>query len=207
MIKVKRYVNKILNSNSYLIYLNNSSEAYMVDCGDVDGLKNDLTLMNKKIKSVFITHSHYDHIYGLNNLLTSFPDIIVYASNYGIEGLKSDKKNLSKYHEDSFIYNGTNIIALNNEDKVKLYDSCYLTAHYTPGHDVSSMIFSVNNHALFTGDSFIPNIKTVTRFPLSCKEKEKESSIFIRNIIKDYRTIFPGHNEELNNKNYQNNLI
>lgn len=197
MIKVKRYVNKILNSNSYLIYLDNSSEAYMVDCGDVGDITNDLTLMNKKIKSVFITHSHYDHIYGLNELLAIFPKLCVYASSYAIEGLKSDKKNLSKYHEDSFIYDGTNIITLNNGDKIELYNSYYLTAHYTPGHDISSMIFSVNNHALFTGDSFIPNIKTVTHFPLSCKKAEKESSVFINNIIKGFRIIFPGHNEEL----------
>lgn len=200
MIKVKRYVNEKLNSNSYLIYIEDSCEAYMVDCGDVDDIKKDLNTMNKRIKSVFVTHTHYDHIYGLNNLLSYFPNIIVYTSNDGVDGLKSDRRNLSKYHEDSFIYNGTNIVALNNEDIIKLYDSFYITAHYTPGHDISSMIFALNNHALFTGDSFIPNTKTVTHFPLSNKHLETESSKFIGNIINDFKIVFPGHNEELVNK-------
>ena len=44
-----------------------------------------------------------------------------------------------------------------------------LKAIYTPGHDWSCMTY-YTDEIIFTGDSYIPNIKVITSFPKSNKE-------------------------------------
>jgi glyoxylase-like metal-dependent hydrolase (beta-lactamase superfamily II) len=44
---------------------------------------------------VFITHAHFDHIYGINELIDLFPGCIVYASEESERGLFSSELNLS----------------------------------------------------------------------------------------------------------------
>ena len=61
---------------------------------------------DRNVKGVFLTHTHYDHIYGINKLVESFPECIVYTSQHGEEGLFSDKLNFSRYHEEPILFKG-----------------------------------------------------------------------------------------------------
>ena len=48
---------------------------------------------------VILTHAHFDHIYGLPELLKQYPNCKIYTNESGRETLANAKKNMSFYHE------------------------------------------------------------------------------------------------------------
>ena len=144
-----------------------------------------------EVRGVFITHSHYDHIYGLPSLLERFPDCCIYTSAEGKVGLASDKFNFSRYHGDPIRCEGPNIRVLQDCDSVELFDDVRMTAMMTPGHDKSSVTFYTDD-SVFTGDSYIPGFDVVTTFPRSNKS-DSDISLKKINILLETRKIYPGH--------------
>ena len=140
---------------------------------------------------MFITHSHYDHIYGLLSLLERFPDCIVYTSAAGKEGLASDKFNFSRYHGDPIIYDGPNVKVLEDGDIVEIFEGVELHAMMTPGHDKSCLTYYTDD-IVFTGDSYIPGYAVVTTFPRSNRDDSKISLEKIYELIST-RKFYPGH--------------
>lgn len=193
--KVKQIVNSLLASNTYILYKDEYPFVWIVDIGDADAVKEWLDRNNKILKGVFITHSHSDHIYGLNDLLEYDNDFKVYVSDKGKQGLYSDKLNFSRYHFTPFVYKGDNAVILENRQQIEIFENTPVIALSTPGHDWSCMCYRIKD-MLFTGDSYIPGKKVVTTFPKSCKEEADESVEFILGI-RDIRVIYPGHGEIL----------
>lgn len=63
---------------------------------------------------------------------------------------------------------------------------------FTPGHEPSCLSYRVNN-MLFTGDAYIPEVKTVVTFPRSNKQQAAESLVRIQEIEGLGLDIKPGH--------------
>ena len=186
---IERIVNSFFSSNTFVLTEINSPDCWLVDVGDIEPI---LDLVgNRQIKGVFLTHTHYDHIYGINKLVEHFPECIVYTSKHGKEGLFSDKLNFSRYHDDSIIFQGKHIEVLNEGDEVKLFSNLGLKTIYTPGHDWSCMSYYTED-SIFTGDSYIPNVKVVTSFPKSNKRDAQISLDWLMELSK-IRNIYPGH--------------
>lgn len=63
-------------SNGNCYYIENANEAVLVDagisCKEIDKRMARLNLSAQKIKAVFITHEHADHIYGLSSFLKKY---------------------------------------------------------------------------------------------------------------------------------------
>ena len=78
------------------------------------------------MKGCFITHSHFDHIYGLNELVKEFPNCVIYVSKHGKEGLFSAKLNFSFYHDKPFVFEGGSVKVLEDGDNVKLLEDLFL---------------------------------------------------------------------------------
>ena len=194
-LNVYRIVNSISSSNSFVLFTVFADDVWLVDCGDIEPIlewmhDNGKTL----IKGVFITHSHYDHIYGLNNLLSIYPNLRIYTSLFGIAGLLSDKLNLSRYMESSFVCAvKSNIFEVSDNEKICLWNNVFLEAFFTPGHDKSCLVYRVDN-SVFTGDSFIPGLKVVASFPNSNKEDAVISKSRILSLSKGCN-LYPGHGE------------
>ena len=186
---VFKIINSVFVSNTYILTIEGDNSCCVVDVGDVEPITS--YIQGKNLKAVFLTHTHYDHIYGLPSLLERFPDCIVYTSAFGKEGLTSDKFNLSRYHEDPIIYDGPNVRVLKDGDIVEISDGVKLYAIMTPGHDKSCVTYYTDD-SVFTGDSYIPGFDVVTTFPRSNKEDSKVSLGKIYELIKT-RTTYPGH--------------
>lgn len=185
---VKQFINSIFHSNTYLIGDERSNAAWLVDIGDVE----PFTGGRFDIKGVFITHSHFDHIYGVNKLLELFPGCGVYASEYGRKGLYSEKLNYSFYHETPMTFLGKEVIVLADGDAVELFPGVSLKVLATPGHDPGCLSYSVEDH-LFTGDSYIPGIKVVTNLRGGDKDEAARSVSRIRLVCAGETVICPGH--------------
>lgn len=102
---------------------------------------------------------------------------------------------MSRYHETPFVLEyPENIIPINDGDEIDLGNGLIAKAIFTPGHNPSCITWIIGD-AVFTGDSYIPGIKTVTNLPHSNKSQAIESEKLIIKLCES-RTIFSGHKTE-----------
>lgn len=177
--RVLSHTNSLFDSMSY------AYNGILIDPGDVwDGFSN--------VSKVLLTHAHFDHIYGLNDLLKISPEAKVYTNEFGREMLLNPRKNLSFYHETPFVFEHTeNIVIVNDGDEIELGNGQIAKAVFTPGHNPSCITWIIKD-AIFTGDSYIPGIKTVTNLPKANKIQSLESENLIERLAIG-KTIYPGH--------------
>lgn len=192
MLQVKQIVNEIFTSNTYILFDDEYDYCWLVDIGDYKKVADALP-PNIEIRGVFLTHGHFDHIYGANALHRAFPQCMVYTSAYGQEELYNDKKNFSLYHETSFIYEGKDVLIKGEYDGVELYPNVTMNVFATPGHCPSCLTYCVDKW-IFTGDSYIPELKVVTKLRNGNRELAKQSEERILELAKG-KTICPGHGE------------
>lgn len=189
--QITRIVNSVFTSNTFVLTNEGCRDCWLVDVGDIEPILE--TVGERRVKGVFITHTHYDHIYGINKLVERFPECVVYTSEHGKEGLFSSKLNFSKYHDDPLTFEGAHLEVLEEGDEVSLFPYVTLKAIATPGHDWSCMSYYTDN-VIFSGDSYIPNIKVITSMPKSNKTEAQVSLERIMELCKT-RDVYPGHNE------------
>lgn len=172
-------INSLFNSVSYRL------ATTLIDVGDIwSGYK--------EVDIVLLSHAHFDHIYGLNELLKISQSVKVYTNKYGKEMLLNARKNMSFYHETPFVFeNAENIFIVEDGDKIDLGNGLKAQAIFTPGHNPSCITWVIDN-AIFTGDSYIPGIKTVTNLPGGNKVQAIESENLIKRLSIG-KTIYPGH--------------
>ena len=165
---------------------------WLVDIGDYEKVADALP-SGIEVKGLLLTHTHFDHTYGINKLHEAHPECRVYTAEYGKIALYDEKKNFSKYHEASFIFNGNDVEVLNEGDQLEIYPGMILTTFATPGHCPSCLTFVVGDF-IFTGDAYIPGVKVVTKLPMGDRKLAAESIERIMNLAEGMK-ICPGHGE------------
>lgn len=189
-------VNSVLNSITYIIPVGSQRDCWLVDCGDVE----KVIEQGCRVRGVLLTHSHFDHIYGLNKLMELFPDALVYTNAEGKEGLMSPRWNFSRYHdevEDFIFTHPENIRILDIEGLYAIDDDLIVDILFTPGHEPSCITYKIDNY-LFTGDSYIPGMKTITNFPRSKKNLSEANEKIMIGLEIMGMVICSGHRLENN---------
>ncbi|NCC18135.1 MAG: MBL fold metallo-hydrolase [Bacteroidia bacterium] len=195
-ISCKRIENSVFGSNTYILEKKNYS--WLIDCGDVERILEYLKERKSKLEGIFITHSHFDHIYGINSILKNIPNVKVYlSSNGGIEIISNEKKNGSKYAEIPIEVKDANFFEVKEGDIIDL-EGMKIQVIETPGHSSDSISFLIDNY-IFTGDAYIPNIKVVTKLKGGNVELANTSVEKIKSLFKEKMTLCPGHGEMYNN--------
>lgn len=152
--------NSILQSATYVLHDSTNHEAWLVDCGDYKPILSYLQANNLDLKGVFLTHTHYDHIYGLNDIFNNYSDITVYTNDFGKQALYDSILNLSFCYDTEFEYLGNRIHILRDGDFL-LESFGQVQVVSTPGHDRTCLSYIIGN-MFFTGDSYIPGHDVVT---------------------------------------------
>ena len=191
-----RVINTVFTSNSYVLSAEEGG-AILIDVGDFQPIDLYLKAHKKKLAAVFLTHTHYDHIYGIRELVKAYPGCKVCTSAFGKDALASDRLNFSRYHNDAFSWQYEYLQILNDGDRLEILPGIEMEVIATPGHDRSCLTYRVG-HYLFSGDSFIPKVKVIASFPQSNKEDAQRS---IQKIlaIADGCCLCPGHGEVYEN--------
>lgn len=192
MIHVHTILNSILNSCTYILY-NESKDVYLIDCGDIEPIKNFINSNGKTIKGIFLTHCHYDHIYGINDVISLFPDVAIYGSKDTIIGLKDIRINLSKYHGLPLVVNEKAILKEISEDSLLDILEEKIRILETPGHDMGCLSYNIGN-ILFSGDSYISNLPVFTKW----KRSNNTDALFFEQKLKvlvesQNLILHPGH--------------
>lgn len=195
-IMVKVVVNSLFTSTTNIIVTEGSRKIWLVDCGDDNVVTDFVREGNLVIGGILLTHGHFDHIYGLNGIIGRFPDIRVYTSDAGAAMISDPRKNMSHYwgHPLAFSFPG-NVTLVEDGDQIDLGNGLLATAVFTPGHNPSCITWVVDD-CIFTGDSYIPGIKTVTNLPGGNRQQAEESLSLIKKLS-DGKKIYPGHNINL----------
>ena len=195
MNNICRIVNSVIKSCTYIISEPGAESIYVVDPGDAIPVLNSVG-KSGCLKGVFLTHVHYDHIYGLNELVMRFPEMPVYTIADGKDALSSPRKNLSRFHYEmnDFIFSKPeNVITMPDDGcSIKIYDDLEIIARPTPGHDVTCVSYFLDN-IIFSGDSYIPGCKLIKNFPRSNSELAVFHESELKRLEQKGYSIYPGH--------------
>lgn len=192
--RVRRIVNTVFTSNTYV--LSEGGEAVIVDIGDIEPLERYLSRHRLTPRALLITHTHYDHIYGIRAFMVLYPDVPVYTSAFGKEAFGKPAWNFSRYHDDPISVTDERI-KVTEEGELDLFGAVRAKVIPTPGHDKSCLSYLVISPeepqgVLFSGDSYIPGIKTVATFPKSDKADAVASEALLVGLS-EHRMLCPGH--------------
>ncbi len=119
-------------TDNYIWMIKKNKDVVVVDPGDAIPVLNFLKEKNLNLKSILITHKHSDHIGGIEDLLSHYPNIKIYGP----------KNNFN------FIYT-----VVNNDELLKINElNIEFRVIATPGHTLDHVVFADQDH-LFCGDT------------------------------------------------------
>ncbi|MCK5022177.1 MAG: MBL fold metallo-hydrolase [Candidatus Pacebacteria bacterium] len=182
-----------LDVNAYVVFNKGNKDCFLVDCPKPINEYLDFIKENKlNLKFIIITHGHYDHIEGLNDLLKEFP-VFFYIH-------KEDRNMLVNPMENGSLIMSKPVV-INQEPKyledkqIINFGENKLEVIHTPGHSCGGISIKIKNW-LFSGDTLFYHTVGRTDLPFSNKEQLKDSikqKFF--SLDKQIR-VFPGHGRE-----------
>lgn len=202
MFEVHSFVNSPVTSNCYVLFDQTASnECIIVDPGSKDEKELLDYLWKEKLepKYIILTHEHFDHCWGVNQLVEKYSLPIV-CSELCADAIKYEKRNCSVFYDNMEAFTiKTETISVESINNTLFFGGNKLEFFNTPGHTDASLSFLVDKY-LFTGDTLIKDEKTVTKLPTGSVSKlTKTMGMFADMQIREYK-VFPGHGEsfELN---------
>ncbi|MHA1866251.1 MAG: MBL fold metallo-hydrolase [Candidatus Heimdallarchaeaceae archaeon] len=195
MVKVLREVAGPLYTNSFLIYDSKSKEAMLLDVADdVTSLIKVIEKMGLKVKYIFFTHGHFDHVMGIENIRKEFP-----KAKIGIHKEELDTINHSGPFARMFDFDINSFlepdIYLQDKETYYLGDEEFKLI-LSPGHTKASICFYFpESQILFSGDVIFK--EGIGRTDLYGGNYEK----LVQSIKKLYSLpkntlVYPGHGEK-----------
>lgn len=179
-------------TNCYILFDEESKETIVIDpAGDVDKIAQMIDILKGKLKYIYLTHCHGDHIAGVTELKNRCGGKILIHRDDS-EGLNDAKINLSGYiglpeielEADSRVDDGDIIHIGNMEFKII----------HTPGHTKGgSCIYCDREKCLFSGDTLFRGTWGRTDLPTGSIEDIMDSITKKLLVLPDETIVYPGH--------------
>lgn len=174
---IKRFVVGDYLTNTYLVISGN--EAILIDVGEnpievIEYLKNN----DIKLKSIYATHGHFDHVLGVTEVKKYFK-VPLYIHKNDEELMKRDERT-KNIEVDGYIKEG-DIIKIGNEE-IKVIE--------TPGHTLGSVCY-LTNDGIFTGDTLFNH--SIGRYDIGGDKELLKKSLKRLMELDDGLTVYPGH--------------
>lgn len=184
-----KFLKGIMDQNTYLVL--GEKEAILIDASaEVQDIENELC--GRKLKMVLMTHLHFDHIWNLDKIVTTF-DCPVYICDGEEKRFTDDKLNASFLIRKSLVKNI-------DQKYIKYYAENLKTEEFsvnvikTPGHTKDSVCLLINDY-LFSGDTkFAYGIGRTDLMDSS--DKDMVNSLRKLKDIK-YSVLCPGHGDKI----------
>lgn len=195
----------VCNTNCYVVTDENADAVVIDPCDNGRQIAEFVKSQGKTVSTIFITHAHFDHIAGLNDLCSNVKNIKVYVHADDADALYNDRKNLSStMFGTPFCFEG-DVVKVNQDDKIRV-GSMQFEVLSTPGHTEGSCCYvNVSERVMFCGDTLFMNSCGRTDLPGGNTAKLVKSLQKIKELEGDYK-VYCGHgpcttleNERMNN--------
>lgn len=178
-----------LKANTYII--KDNKKCVVVDpSADNDNLGNYIERNGLVLEAILLTHSHIDHMRGVNRLIARFnPDLYI---GFDDEiGLTDQDYNCAKIMNEYCVINKKPITVSDNEI-IKIFDED-IKVIYTPFHTKGAVCYYFSNSKLlFSGDTLFKGVIGRTDLPSSTRAPLRESLAKLK-LIPDDVKVYPGH--------------
>ncbi len=203
-----------MKTNAYLLYDRASREAALFDAGGaVDSLTSAIDARSLRLKYLFTTHGHVDHVQGLPALRARYPEAKWCISKTEVEAMAlyarweaamsaeevtriktAMAKDAAMAETMSFDFARLGAPdAFIADGQVFRLGNLAIQAFLSPGHSRGSICFLVGD-ALFSGDVLFYRRVGRTDLPESGGRPAMESSVRrLYAMLPDETTVYPGH--------------
>ena len=213
---LQRFTWSVVDANSYL--LSDESSALLFDAVDSHELYEAILPVDNL--TIIVSHSHFDHISGLNHIREMKPDCQVISTSRCSENMGNCYRNMSSLGNVFLAFylnkkrgasktnaldattNSIGPIICDPADKTYDRETAFAWNNHDVrllqfyGHSEDSLAAIIDNAYLFSGDTLLP-IPVVTRFPGGSTRRYFEEDIpKLKSLESQIRVVFPGHGEQ-----------
>ena len=194
LLKELRLTSSIANivTNCYIVEDENTKETMVIDpAGECDKILELLNIIGAKLKYIYLTHCHGDHIGAVENIKNICGGkILIHSDDY--EGLKNPSINLTNVVSD----NAKSIEAdsrVNDDDIIHIGDLEFKVIH-TPGHTKGgSSLYCEEESMLFSGDTMFKTTWGRTDLPTGNFNDIMKSINNKLLVLPEDTIVYPGH--------------
>lgn len=179
-------------TNCYIIQDEETKETMVIDpAGELEKITEMLNILEAKLKYIYLTHCHADHIGTAAGLNKSMGGKILIHRN-GAQNLEDDNTVLASYI-------GLDKIVLEPDSRVDDDDIIHIgklefKILHTPGHtNCSTSIYSKEHKMVFSGDTIFRGTWGRTDLPTSSFEDIMKSITEKLMTLPEDTIIYPGH--------------
>ena len=173
--KVEKFMVGPISTNCYII--RSGRKVVVLDPGG--GMKEVITaLKNDQLKYIILTHYHFDHTLGVDELKSKFKEasVVIHEADTGYLEFEVDRK----------LKEGEEIV----------FGQEILKVIHTPGHSAGGICL-VNKKDIFTGDTlFADDMIGRTDLPGSDSRAMEQSLVKLKKILRPGMHVHPGHGRE-----------
>ena len=179
-------------TNCYIIFDEESKETMVIDpAGEIEKIEEIINIFGGKLKYIYLTHCHGDHIFGVAELKQKCGGKIL-IEREDDEGLNNASINLTPYIREEKVEIEADS-RLDDNDLIHLGNLEFKVIH-TPGHTKgSSCLYCKSENCIFTGDTIFRGTWGRTDVPTGNFESVISSISKKLMILPDETIVSPGH--------------
>ena len=179
-------------TNCYIICDEKTKETMVVDpAGEVEKIIEMLNILEAKLKYIYLTHCHGDHISGVKELKDKVGGKII-VHRYDAEGLNDKSINLTRIIDMPEIELEADS-RIDDNDLIHLGEVEFKVIH-TPGHTIgSSTIYCEKEKLLISGDTLFRGTWGRTDLPTGNFKEIIDSITNKLMTLPDDTIVYPGH--------------
>ena len=179
-------------TNCYIVFDEKSKETMVIDpAGDVDKIVELINILGGKLKYIYLTHCHGDHIVGVTELKNRCGGKILIHRDDS-EGLNDARINLTPYIIEKPIELEADS-RIDDNDLIHLGDLEFRVIH-TPGHTKGgTSLYCKEEGLLFSGDTLFRGTWGRTDCPTGSLEDIMDSIVNKLMKLPEDTICYPGH--------------
>lgn len=197
-IKVQRFDNVPVPSNTYLLVNETNKSCIVIDPGTKEqtNVRDYIQSNDLALDYIILTHEHFDHCWGVNYLLESFHAKVV-STRLCAEWVQTPLNYFNQlYYNSDEMYQIKQVdVIVEDIDWKLMWGDVPIVFVSTPGHTNKGMCIEISG-CLFTGDTILYHTKPFLKKRYGASKSElKESIEKIYNSYPSETKVFPGHGE------------